>query len=132
MIPAPLAPYASLLKWGLIAGLLAAVYAYGRGDGREAQAKDDAKVIADKDRALRDAATALRAAAVRFREIDTVTRLAKEEAAQWRIAAGVADRQAADAKQAFDRRLAELAADAARDGATCHESRMRICGSPLL
>lgn len=123
--------------WGLVGGLLVllailgGLYAWGRSDGRAAQAKDDAALVERKNAALRNAADALAAAARKFREIDTTTRLAEEGAEQWRLAAGEADRQAAQTKTMFEQRIRELAAEAEREKFNCSEARMRICGVPL-
>lgn len=130
-LPAAIAPYASLLKWGLIVGLLVAVYAYGRSDGRQAQAKDDAALIGRKNDALRESALAHGKAAVRFREIGALTTAAEAEAkAQSKLAAELA-RTAGKDRTELAHRIAAMNAAAERERTTCNQAEVAICGSPL-
>lgn len=130
-LPDAIAPYASLLKWALIVGLLVAVYAYGRGDGREAQRKADAAAIEAKNDALRDSALAHGAAAVRFREIGALTSVAVAEGkAQTKLAAELARVAGKDGAE-LARQIAGLNRQAERERETCSEAEMLICGSAL-
>lgn len=131
-LPDAIAPYASLLKWALIVGLLVGMYLFGRGDGREAQSRDDAALIGQKNNDLQACALAHGKSALRFREISAVTDIAESESrAHQKLAAELA-REAGKDKTALVATIAALNATAERERETCSQAEMQICGSPLL
>lgn len=103
----PIRPYLGLIKAGAVAALLALVFVKGcqHGEARTAEkvaAKD--RVIEKKNEALRDAATALRGAADRFRAIDAETQRQIDEAVAARKRAEDAGKVAQDAAEFAERR----------------------------
>lgn len=131
-LPDALAPYAILLKWLLIAGLLLAVYVYGRGDGKDAQAREDAALIAFKNQALQASALAHAQSALRFREISAATDAAEKESEAWKNLAADMAKEAGKDKSALVEQISALNAAAERERETCSQAEMQICGSPLL
>lgn len=114
---------ARLWSWiagvALILAFLAGLYAWGRADGREAQREDDAALVARKDAALRAAATALGAAATRFREIDALGAAAEAQAQRDADEAAAAVKAAAAERESLTKRIAAISAAAARDTSPC-------------
>lgn len=77
----PIRPYLGVIKAGLVAALLAAVFAKGCSVGQNMSDAKHSKAIAAKDLALNGAAASLRGAAKVLRDVDAETeRLLKAEA----------------------------------------------------
>lgn len=106
-IPDAIAPYASLLKWGLIVAVLFAAFA----GGCSVQKNRDAKTIAEKNAALTSAAVALRASG------DALRRQNEANAARIREAEREAAQMAAGRKAAESAREAGEKAHAAQRAA---------------
>ncbi len=127
-----------LIGLALVALLIGTGAAVGWSKGKASQAKADAALIAKADKRAGDAATALRAAAVRlaedarlFREIDAET---AANAAAANRAVGEAQKQAqAAARDAAQtqKRMAGLEKQLAGERDTCTDGRKPICGIPL-
>lgn len=130
-LPDAIAPYASLLKWALIAVMCAALFIGGCQRGKRVQAEAGARELAQAH-GHRDALQrSLRAHARTFRAIAATT-AANVRAAQARAKRAVADETfASQSRAGLERRIAELAHAAELERITCSEAETRICGTPL-
>lgn len=115
----------TLRLWGIVGALVAllsilgGIYAWGRGDGRDAQRKADAALVERKDATLREAAAALTACSVRFSEIDALAAAEIQQARQQQAAAKQAVAEAARDRATLNKRIAEINAAAARSTNPC-------------
>lgn len=105
-----IAPYLSLIKLAALAVLVALAF----GGGCSVQSGRDAKAMAKKDRALSEAASALRASSAILREVDAQTQAMAREAAEQVKAAKQAEARAAEGAKALRSELAGINADIAK------------------
>ena len=133
-LPDALAPYASLLKWGIIALLALGLVGGGMKAGCAMQQGKVDKAESDsakKSEALRAAAASFKQFAIRFEEIDAATAANVEEARQAQErgqAAAVAAQRAAKASAA---RVGKLEQALREERAKCADGDRPICGIPL-
>ncbi len=118
-LPSAIAPYSILIKLGLIVGLLASVYFYGRHDGKAAQLKKDTARIETLRTSLKGAASALSVASGQFREIDTQTGANIKAATDRAKAATTAAKEAKEGQAALAREVARI--NAAVDTSPCRD-----------
>lgn len=120
-LPDQLAPYASLLKWALIAAICLLLLGGGFKAGCSHQAGKDRAAIAKKDKALAAAATSLRASAVALRAVNAEAerRIAQAELDQKAAtAAGAVAEKARQAAEARNKKFDKAIQNARRD-VTC-------------
>lgn len=133
-LPDAIAPYATLLKWGLIALLCLGLF----GTGCSVQKGRDAEKLAKADRAidlrtdaLHAAATALRHARNTFQDISHRTRESADAAKAVREQGERIARQAAQDRVKHQRETARLEQLLQDERSKCSEGRAKICGTPL-
>lgn len=120
-LPDQLAPYASLLKWILMAAICLLLLGGGFKVGCSHQAGKDRASMAKKDKALAAAAESLRASAVALRAVNTE---AERRIAQAKVdkkaetAAGAAAEKARAAAESRNKQYDQAAKNARRD-VTC-------------
>lgn len=126
-----LRPYLAYIGAGVLLAAFLAVFLWGRGTGRDAQAKDDQERIDASLSAYEIAHTGLLNAGAALREVSAKTAL---EAAKAREEQAKGAELAADAKAAAlasKDRVKTLEEQLKAERATCTESEMRICGVQL-
>lgn len=128
---ATLDPYALLIKLGLVAALVGALFVGGCVHGQRGQASKDQAALMKASGDLGNCAASLDAASLRFREIDAATAQAQKDAAQRATQAQQAEQQARAGQQALASQLLELQRQAERDKQTCSIEEARVCGSVL-
>lgn len=130
----PLRPYATAIKWGLIALLALGLFASGcsvqKGRDAEKLAKADQAISVRTD-ALHAAATALRKARNTFQDISDRTRESAAAAKAVREAGQRLADQAAKDRLNYQRQVALLEQLLEEERSKCTEGRARICGTPL-
>ncbi len=124
-------PYSWLAGLVLVAGVLGGMYAYGRSDGREAQAKADAAEIAEARGHRVELQRALKANARAFRAYAAIAHANERAAAARARQRQVDEAFAVGSRKDLERRVAELAHAAQIERVTCSQAEMRICGAPL-
>jgi hypothetical protein len=103
-LPDAIAPYASLLKWGLIAALLLGTFVSGCSHGRA----QSAQAIAKKNAALLDAAAALRASQSALQAVNNNAKAEQAAAKVQAKRAAAAEQRANEAADRLVRKYAQI------------------------
>lgn len=127
----PLKPYLNGIIGLVLVAVLLSVFAWGRGTGRKAQAKDDAVKIAAITKAYDIARAGLANAGIALREVSAKTHEEAAKAKQQQAQGAVAVAEAKAVTQGMRGRVSTLERDLRRERSTCTEAEMQICGVPL-